>query len=88
MTAAEIAAHLRSLRNERNIAGQRRFGITSAREQLGISVPVLRAIARAHRRNHTLAAELWGAEAKSNDRIYLDLWDSYLDPAQGNPIQA
>jgi hypothetical protein len=27
------------------------------------------------------AHELWGASANSRDRIYLDLWDDYLDPA-------
>jgi len=59
MTAAEIIAHLRSLRDGRNIAGQRRYGITPASEQFGVSAPVLRAIAREHRRNHALAAELW-----------------------------
>lgn len=27
------------------------------------------------------AAELWGASAEPNERIYLDLWESYLEPA-------
>jgi nitrile hydratase beta subunit len=27
------------------------------------------------------ARELWGAEAAPRDRVYIDLWDSYLDPA-------
>ncbi len=27
------------------------------------------------------AHELWGAGASSRDRIYLDMWDDYLDPA-------
>jgi nitrile hydratase len=27
------------------------------------------------------AQELWGADACAQDRIYLDLWDDYLDPA-------
>lgn len=27
------------------------------------------------------AGELWGADADRKDRIYLDLWESYLDPA-------
>ena len=57
--AAEILAQLRSLRSPRNVDGQRRFGIHSKTEQLGISAPVLRAIARAHRRDHTLALALW-----------------------------
>jgi 3-methyladenine DNA glycosylase AlkD len=58
-TAGEIVAHLRSLRCEADIAGQRRFGIQTQTEQLGIRAPVLRALARQHRRQHTLAAELW-----------------------------
>lgn len=61
MNAAELVAHLRTLRNERNIAGQQRYAITSATEQLGVPTPVLRALARAHRRHHALALELWDA---------------------------
>lgn len=58
-TARDIVTHLRSLKNERNIAGQRRYGITSQVEQLGITAPVMREIARLHRRNHELALTLW-----------------------------
>ena len=58
-TAVEIIAELRSRRNERNIAGMRRFGIVTAGEQLGISVADLRALGRSHRRDHALALELW-----------------------------
>lgn len=47
--AGKLLAHLRSLRNERNIAGLQRFGITSHHEQLGVSMPVLRTLARPHR---------------------------------------
>ena len=57
--AASIVAHLRALANPRDAEGQRRFGITPGVELLGIRAPVLRAIARAHRRNHALALELW-----------------------------
>ncbi|PTX98607.1 DNA alkylation repair protein [Opitutus sp. ER46] len=57
--AAEILAELRAQRSERNIAGMRRFGIAPAGEQLGVSAPVLRAIARRHRRDHALALALW-----------------------------
>lgn len=78
MTAAEIIARLRSLRNERNIAGQRRYGITPTKEQLGVSMPVLRALARSHRRNHTLATELWASEIH-DARILAILID---DPGQ------
>jgi 3-methyladenine DNA glycosylase AlkD len=37
----------------------RRFGITTTGEQLGVSAPILRALARLNRRNHALALELW-----------------------------
>jgi 3-methyladenine DNA glycosylase AlkD len=39
----------------------RRYGIVSGREQLGISAPVLRELARRHRRDHALALELWAS---------------------------
>jgi 3-methyladenine DNA glycosylase AlkD len=60
--AAELVAHLRSLRSPRDVEGQQRFGIRSTREQLGITIPVLRELARPHRRNHELALELWTYE--------------------------
>ena len=40
--SVRLIAHLYSLRNEANVAGQRRFGITSKVEQLGVAMPVLR----------------------------------------------
>ena len=59
--SVRLVAHLYSLRDDANIAGQARFGITSEAEQLGIAMPVLRSLARAHRRNHALALELWAS---------------------------
>jgi 3-methyladenine DNA glycosylase AlkD len=59
ITAAEIVSSLRALASPRDAEGQRRFGITPGGELLGIRAPVLREIARAHRRNHALALELW-----------------------------
>lgn len=56
---AALLVELRSQRSERNIAGQHRYGIAPKTEQLGIAAPVLRAMARAHRRDHELAAALW-----------------------------
>ena len=61
-TAQQLIAHLRSLRNERNIAGMKRFGISSQHEQLGIGMTVLRELARMHRCDHPLAQELWGSD--------------------------
>lgn len=59
MTAPEIISHLRSLRSEDGIAGQKRFGIEPRTETFGIAVPVLREIAKAHKLNHPLALDLW-----------------------------
>lgn len=61
MTAPEIIALLRARRSPEDIAGQRRFGITPRGEQLGVRAPVLRQLAREHRRDHGLALELWGS---------------------------
>lgn len=57
-TAAEVIAHLKSLRNEENVAGMARFGIVTD-HALGISNTDLRAIARIIRRNHERALALW-----------------------------
>jgi len=58
-TAAAIVRTLRAQRSPRDIAGQRRFGITPQTEQLGLSLTLLRPIARRHRRDHELALALW-----------------------------
>ena len=59
--SVRLVAHLYSLRDDANLVGQARFGIISTSEQLGITMPVLRELARAHRRNHPLALELWAS---------------------------
>jgi 3-methyladenine DNA glycosylase AlkD len=78
VTSAEIVAHLRSLRSPRDIEGMRRFGITTACEQLGVSAPALHALARLNRRNHALALELWES-AIHEARVLAALVD---DPAR------
>ncbi|MBC7367877.1 MAG: DNA alkylation repair protein [Undibacterium sp.] len=62
MSANALISQLRSLRNEANIASQLRFGITPRTEQLGIPVPALRELAREHRRDHSLALDLWASD--------------------------
>jgi len=62
VTAPELVAHLRLLRNPVNVAGQRRFGITPKTEHLGISIAVLRPLARPLRKDHPLALKLWASE--------------------------
>jgi 3-methyladenine DNA glycosylase AlkD len=57
-TAAELIAHLRSLRNEDAILGMRRFGIATE-TALGITNPDLRTLARLAKRDHARARTLW-----------------------------
>lgn len=57
-TAAEIIAHLETLRDERNIEGMGRFGIETD-TALGISNAVLRPLGRRIKRNHERALALW-----------------------------
>lgn len=61
-TAAGIVAALRARRSARNIEGQRRFGITPKSEQFGLALPLLREVARRHRRQHALALALWATK--------------------------
>ncbi|OWV83757.1 DNA alkylation repair protein [Rhizobium sp. N122] len=56
--AAELIAHLETLRLEENVAGMARFGIVTTRA-LGISNPDIRAVAGLVKKNHARAIELW-----------------------------
>jgi 3-methyladenine DNA glycosylase AlkD len=58
MTKDEIILKIKSLYNPINIKGMARFGISSE-NTFGVSMPVLRTIAKENRKNHTLALELW-----------------------------
>ena len=73
-TAVKILAHLRRRRSPRDIEGQRRYGIAPRGEHLGIRAPVLREIARRHRRDHALALALW-ATAVHEARVIATLID-------------
>ncbi len=53
-----ILAELQQRSNPENVAGMARFGI-NPQGTLGISIPVLRKIAKHHRKNHELALALW-----------------------------
>jgi 3-methyladenine DNA glycosylase AlkD len=57
-TVPDIIAHLQGLRNETNIAGMGRFGIRTE-TALGISNPVMQAIARQVKKDHARAFALW-----------------------------
>jgi len=55
---ADILAELRALGSPKHREGMSRFGIETAKAY-GVSVVVLRKLARPYRRNHQLAHELW-----------------------------
>lgn len=57
-SVVEIVAHLKSLRNEANIAGMARFGIDTA-TALGITTPQMQALVRQVGRDHHRALALW-----------------------------
>lgn len=54
----EIIGEFKSLRNERNIEGMKRYGI-NVDYAFGISAPVLTGISKKYKYNHKLALELW-----------------------------
>jgi len=54
----KILRKLKSLRNEKNLAGMARFGIAT-NKAFGIKHPILKEIAREFRKDHQLALELW-----------------------------
>lgn len=57
-SADEIVRHLKTLRNEVNIAGMARYGIETS-TALGVTTPQIRAITRQVQRNHARALRLW-----------------------------
>jgi 3-methyladenine DNA glycosylase AlkD len=59
-SAGEIIQKLKSLASPKNVEGMARFGI-NPNNTLGISVPVLRDIAREAGKDHQLAQELWAS---------------------------
>lgn len=62
-STAELIAHLQSLRSEENVAGMARFGIVTD-TALGLSNPDLQRIARAVKKDHARALELWASDIR------------------------
>ena len=60
MECSEILAQLASLSNPEALAGMARYGI-SVKNSFGVSIPVLRTMAREIGKNHRLAGELWSS---------------------------
>lgn len=77
MTAQALISILHRNANPANVAGMARYGI-STRNTLGVSIPFMRQLARAHRRQHELALALWASDLHEA-RILATLVD---DPQQ------
>ncbi|MFZ1472680.1 MAG: DNA alkylation repair protein, partial [Anaerolineae bacterium] len=58
MTSIELIAELRSHANPANVAGMAQFGI-NPHDTLGVSIPVVRELAKRAGHDHALAAALW-----------------------------
>jgi len=82
-TAADIIAHLKTLRNETNIAGMARFGIVTD-TALGISNTDLRTLARQIKTDHARALALWASNIREA-RLLAAFTD---DPKQITIVQA
>ncbi|MBY5582637.1 DNA alkylation repair protein [Rhizobium leguminosarum] len=61
--AADLIAHLETLRSEENVAGMARFGIVTG-GALGISNPDIRAVARLAKKDHLRAMQLWRSDIR------------------------
>ncbi len=57
-TCGDVVSRLKAMRNPANIDGMARYGI-STENALGVSMPVLRKLARDIGKNHSLALQLW-----------------------------
>ncbi len=68
MDKDEIVQIIKLQRNEKNILGQKRFGITGA-ESYGLSMPQLKSIAKSVGKNHALAQELWATQIREARHI-------------------
>lgn len=60
MQYEEVLDELKSLSNPENVAGMARFGI-NPENTYGVSIPVIRAMAKKIGRNHSLALQLWNS---------------------------
>jgi len=60
MKAKDILKKLKSHANPKNIKGMARFGI-NPKNTYGVSIPILRKMAKEIGKNHSLAQQLWGS---------------------------
>lgn len=81
MTSEEVIASLRARSNPAGVAGKVHFGSRPA-QALGLTMPVVRNMAREIGRNHPLALELW-ASGLHEGRILASM---LADPKQVTPV--
>jgi 3-methyladenine DNA glycosylase AlkD len=87
-SAAELIAHLRTLRSEENIAGMARFGIATE-TALGISNPDLQKIARLAKKDHARAKTLWASGIREARLLALYTMEpGTLTPAEAADLAA
>ena len=58
MTSEQVIANLKGFASAQGVEGMARFGIRPA-QALGVSIPILRRMAKEIGKNHTLALDLW-----------------------------
>jgi len=88
---AEVLRKLKSQTNPKNVQGMVKFGINS-KNTLGISIPILRKLAKEIGTNHTIAQQLWDSgihearilasmvdDPKQVSEKQMDLWTSDFD---------
>src|SRR5436305_11952241 len=80
LTGEEVIASLKAQANPAGVEGLARFGSRPA-QALGLTMPVLRKMAREAGRNHSLALELW-ASGLHEARIMASM---LADPRQVSP---
>ncbi len=81
-TVQKILRRMRTHANPKNVAGMARFGI-NPKNTLGLSIPMLRKLAKEIGKNHSLAGQLWKTKIHEA-RILAGFID---DPAQVTPSQ-
>jgi 3-methyladenine DNA glycosylase AlkD len=59
MAIGEILQKFKALENPKNVEGMARFGIRPKTKVYGVSIPELRKLAKAIKKDHNLAKELW-----------------------------
>lgn len=75
LTIDKIKKYLKPLGSEKNREGMQRFGIRF-KDAYGVSIPVLRKLAKEYKGNHELALELW--ETKIHELMLLAIFiDDY-----------